>query len=86
MKWTEDVNCKTQCGTMASRCSDQRILRCDRTLTADSSIDCDDITVAKNFFLIIVMFVAMMMKETSTDQMTKPCVDFDWSFKEEKEN
>ena len=44
MKWTEDVNCKTQCGTMASRCSDQTITRCDRTLTAfsDNSNVCGD--------------------------------------------
>ena len=42
-------------------------------LTADSSIDSDDITDARNFFLIIVIFVAMMMKEMygAFDEMTK---------------
>ena len=38
MKWTEGVNCKTQCGA---------IPHCDMTESRSSSIDSDDITVAK---------------------------------------
>ena len=43
MKWTEGVNCKTQCGA---------IPHCDMTETESrsSSIDSDDITVARIFF------------------------------------
>ena len=40
MKWAEDVNCKT----MGS------IPNCDMILTADSSIDSDDITVTSKSF------------------------------------
>ena len=48
MKWTEGVNCKTQCGA---------IPRCYMTESRSSSIDSDDITVARNFFLIIVILI-----------------------------
>ena len=75
MKLTEDVNCKTQCGDMASwdRSNDTALRHDTDTVTADSLIDSDDITVARIFFLIIVMFVAMVMKETygAFDEMTK---------------
>ena len=52
MKWTEDVIFKTQCGDMASsdRSYDTALRHDTDTVTADSSIDSDDITVARNFF------------------------------------
>ena len=62
-------------------------------LTADSSIDSrpisDDITDARNFFwVIIVTMWRWWWKRCMVHLMKwqKPCVDFDWSFKKEKEN